>query len=113
MTSQDPNTGGATNFIVFLNLLKEFGFMIWKKALPDPRIVELEYRHGNRDTGGFFIMQECFISSCPVSVILSICLESRSEAQNQYELSFPTIGTKLKAYFNPSIILSFLPGVVY
>jgi hypothetical protein len=128
MASQGTSAGGLTKFAVFPKLPKELKLMIWKKALPGPRVVELEYHQNDNDgdgdgdgdddgdddddddddgndddNDGEFIMQGHFTSPCPIPVILSVCQESRTEAQNQYELSFPSIGSGPKVYFNPSI----------
>jgi hypothetical protein len=122
MASQGTSAGGPAKFALFPNLPKELKLMIWKMALPGPRVVELEYHQNDDDEDndedndededededddgddGGFIMQGHFTSSCPIPVILSVCQESRTEAQYQYELSFPSIGSGPKVYFNPSI----------
>lgn len=102
MTSQGTDALSPTEFALFPNHPKELKVMIWKKTLPSLRIVELEYHQGVADDGGL-IMKGYFTSCCPVPVILSVCQESRSEAKNHYELSFPTMNSGPKVYFNPSI----------
>jgi hypothetical protein len=82
---------------------KSSGSSIRKKALPGPRIVELDYRHGDRDAGGYLYYAKHFISSCTIPVILPVCRSLVAGLINSNELLFPTIDTNPKVYFSPSI----------
>jgi hypothetical protein len=113
MNAQGTSAGGTADLALFPHLPEEIRLVIWKAALLAPRLVELEFCHGDPDPGGY-IMQGHFTSSCSIPVMLSVCQASRAEAQKEYELSFPTIGSIPKVYFNPSIdtlVLSWLGGL--
>jgi hypothetical protein len=43
MALQSTSSGDSTDFALFQSLLEELQLMIWEKALPGPRFVELEY----------------------------------------------------------------------
>lgn len=79
MKSQGTSTEGPAEFTVFPRLPEEVRLMIWTKALPGPRVVELEYHQREKDHEESWV-EGHFTSSCSLPVILSACQESRSEA---------------------------------
>ncbi|KAK0111503.1 hypothetical protein ONS95_001858 [Cadophora gregata] len=69
------------SFQRFSSLPVELRITVWRFALPDPRLVKVNY---NVQTGRFY-------STAKTPVSLQICQESRHEARN-WELHFGTVG---------------------
>lgn len=113
MAPQSTGPEAPADFTLFPNLAKELRLVIWKKALPGPRIVELIYHRRKKDSEGDVIPGH-FTSRCHLPINLSVCQESRREALKQYKLSFATRNSDPKVYFDPSVdtlLLSWLVGV--
>lgn len=76
--------------------------MIWRLALPSPRILELEYHHANYEHEGPVMLGYCTPDN-PLLGLLLACQESRRETLREYVLSFPTLTMGQRIYFDPSI----------
>jgi hypothetical protein len=82
-----------TEFQCFPRLPAELRHMIWRNALPGPRLVELMY---DEDIGA------C-TSRSPLPICLWICSESRKEAKLFYHLFFATDRAEATIYLDPHI----------
>jgi hypothetical protein len=82
-----------TEFRFFPRLPVEIRRMIWRHALPGPRLVELWY---DEDMGS------C-TSPAPLPVCLWVCHESRTEAKLFYRLLFATDRAEATIYLDPHI----------
>jgi hypothetical protein len=80
-------------FPLFPRLPFEIRYMIWRAALPGPRLVVLLY---NEDKGA------C-TSRSPLPICLCICSESRKEAKLFYRLMFATHRAEASIYLDPHI----------
>jgi hypothetical protein len=74
-----------TSFTVFPDLPAELRIKIWRFSFPGPRLVSLRL-HDEDDP-----LKSSCRSSAEIPVALSVCYESRVEAQKQYKLSFARI----------------------
>jgi hypothetical protein len=88
-----------SEFAFFPKLPKEMRLMIWKHAMPGPRMLELEYNHVNLAHDGPVILTH----SDPRVAALSASQESRSEAQRRYTLSLPGWKTGQNLFLDPAI----------
>jgi len=88
---KDIEPPSLVGFQLFLKLPTELRQIIWRHALPGPRLVELLY---DEDTGA------C-TSRCPTPIVLWICSESRREAMRFYRPLFATERAEATIYLDP------------
>lgn len=98
MASESTSTGGLIEFSMFPKLPKELRLMIWKKALPGLRLLEIKYHHGNYEDDGP-VMQVYFDSYCPLPIFFTACKKLHSEFHHQYSISFPRMMHGPRLYF--------------
>jgi hypothetical protein len=87
---------------MFPRLQKELRLIIWKKALSDPRLLEIKYHRGNCEDHGP-VMQGYFDSDCPLPILFIACKEFHREFHHQYNISFPRMANGLRLYFDQLI----------
>ncbi|PMD17393.1 hypothetical protein NA56DRAFT_579130, partial [Hyaloscypha hepaticicola] len=91
--SRETVRSSLKEFPLFPRLPFEIRHLIWREALPGPRLVELLY---DEDIGA------C-ISRSPLPICLWICSESRKEAKLFYRLMFATDRAEASIYLDPRI----------
>ena len=94
-------------FTCFPRLPAEIRLKIWKNALPGPRIIRMELKHGVqvplKEGEKKKPKVTRFISSRSRPVGLHVYRESRIEALKEYELAFPTKTSPAQTYINFAI----------
>jgi hypothetical protein len=91
--SKDQHVAGEATFTLFRKLPVELRRMIWRRCLPDSRIVEIMWD----EMTGF-----CR-SPCPLPIALSVNKESREVALGFYKLCFGISDTPAKVYFDMKV----------
>lgn len=86
-------TSARQTFTCFERLPLKLRLIIWKNALPGPRIVEVLYDHSSG---------KCW-STCPIPLVLQVNHESRTFPQKSYKRRFGTFRARPMTWFNAEI----------
>jgi hypothetical protein len=93
-----------TTFTLFPELPFELRLKCWSFVAPGPRRVHIKYQTKYNTTNARAVVAfSGWTSPDPAPVILHICHESREEALKSYQLSFGSVFSEARVYFNFSI----------
>lgn len=81
------NLSSKPKFTLFPKLPAEIRLMIWKAALPGPRLVDVNFQFEDSEFAFGSNLASC-ASPTPPPTLLSVCHESRTEALKHYSLCF-------------------------
>ena len=96
------DNGLLAKFDKFPKLPAELRLMIWREALPGPRLVNVIFEF--KDNYTRFGTRPLYCKSCtPHPAMLHVCRESREEALKKYSLCFAMFSGQGKIYFDMNV----------
>jgi hypothetical protein len=97
----------APGFPRFSKLPVELRLMIWKEALPRPRLVEVNFRFKNDEFPFGSELASCATRTSPPA-ILGVCHESRTEALKHYSMCFAVDDGQANICFDLKVDIMFI-----